>query len=189
MTWRGLAAMLLLAGCTPTAPQPADTGDNEAVAVSVPGPETAIGAGNLPTPELDGVPTRAGRWRRDRAAAGDAAIFVEPTGRPVFALRCARAQRRLLFVLAGSAGPGAASSIKIITASGAASYPAMPRRFAPGSMATAAAEDSFITTALAQATGRMGVMLNGRRAIALPADSVIGDVIRDCATNRRAQSS
>jgi hypothetical protein len=140
--------MLLLAGCTPTAPQPADTGDNEAVAVSVPGPETAIGAGNLPTPELDGVPTLAGRWRRDRAAAGDAAIFVEPTGRPVFALRCARAQRRLLFVLAGSAGQGAAGSMKIITASGAASYPAMPRRFAPGSMAMAAAEDSFITTAL-----------------------------------------
>lgn len=180
-----LAVLIALAGCSPDKAPKAAT--NQIDAVTIPGPDAQVAAGSLPTPELDGVATTPGRWRRDRGPTGDAVIFADRGGRTLFGMRCARAKQRWLFVRAGEMGD--AGSMKIVTASGAASYPVLPRAFAPGVMAVAAIDDTFIATALAQATGRIGVLLGGGAVLAMPADAVIGDVVKDCMADRRAQSS
>lgn len=186
-----LAVLIAIAGCTPDAPRAPEAGTNQMEAVTIPGPDAQVAAGSLPTPELDGVATTPGRWRRDKGAAGgaggDAVIFADRGGRTLFGMRCARAKQRWLFVRAGK--PSGAGSMKIVTTSGAASYPVLPRAFAPGVIAAAAIDDPFIATSLAQATGRIGVMLGGGTVLAMPADAVIGDVVKDCLANRRAQSS
>lgn len=182
-----LAVLVALAGCSPDAPPAPEASTNQIEAVTIPGPDAQVAAGSLPTPELDGVATTPGRWRRDRGPTGDAVIFADRGGRTLFGMRCARAKQRWLFVRAGNSG--GAGSMKIVTASGAASYPVLPRAFAPGVIAAAAIDDPFIATSLAQATGRIGVMLSGGAVLAMPADAVIGDVVRDCMANRRAQSS
>lgn len=187
-----LAVLVALTGCSPDAPPAPEAGTNQMEIVTIPGPDAQVAAGSLPTPELDGVATTPGRWRRDRGAGGgaggDAVIFADRGGRTLFGMRCARAKQRWLFVRAGAVG-GGAGSMKIVTASGAASYPVLPRAFAPGVIAAAAIDDPFIATSLAQATGRIGVMLSGGAVLAMPAEAVIGDVVRDCVANRRAQSS
>ena len=187
MKRRWLAVPMLLAACTPTAPQGGNATAQDDVRVSIPGPDTVIAAGILPTPELDGLALTAGRWRLDANPAGDTAVFRDSTSQVLFAIRCGRAQRRWLFVIGAAAGAG--SSMKIITGSGAASYPAMPRAFAPGTMARAPIDDPFITTALAQARGSFGVMLGSRKALVMPLDRVVGDVIEGCSGIRQAQSS
>ncbi len=182
-----LAVLIALAGCSPDKAPVPEAGTNQTEAVTIPGPDAQVAAGSLPTPELDGVATTPGHWRRDKAVGGDAVIFADRGGRTLFGMRCARAKQRWLFVRAGN--PGGAGSMKIVTASGAASYSVLPRAFAPGVIAAAAIDDPFIATSLAQATGRIGVMLGGGAVLAMPAEAVIGDVVRDCVANRRAQSS
>ncbi|WP_374147823.1 hypothetical protein [Sphingomonas sp. 28-63-12] len=186
-----MAGLIVLASCAPSPDQAADKGNATAVVVSVAGPDRVVVAGALPTPELDGVTTTPGHWRRDSAPAGDAAVFVDQHGQTQFAMRCDRAAHRLLFVRAAPAGDG--GMLKIITGSGAASFVARPRRFAPGAMAAVPFDDSFVTAALATASGRIGVMLTGsaapNRTLAIPADAMIGGVIGDCRANYRAQSS
>ncbi len=182
-----LAVLIALAGCTPDASPAPEAGVNQADAVTIPGPDAAVAAGSLPTPELDGIATTAGAWRRDAGADGGAVIFADRQGNALFAMRCAVAKRRWLFVRAGQSASG--RSIKIVTASGATSYPAVSRDFAPGVMASAPIDDPFIATSLAQATGRIGVMLDGEKALVMPADAVIGALVGDCVANRKAQSS
>ena len=176
-------AVIGLAGCAPPADTPPTKPDDASVAVSVPGPDRVIASGTLPTPELDGVAITAGHWRRDVGPAGDAAVFVDRAGQTQFALRCDSARHRLLFI---RAAPGAADGmLKIITGSGAASFVARPRAFAPGVMAAVPIDDSFISTALAREKGRIGVMLTGSSTpgatLAIPADGAIAAVIGDCA--------
>ncbi|OYY75629.1 MAG: hypothetical protein B7Y43_18790 [Sphingomonas sp. 28-62-20] len=176
-----LAAALLvaLAGCSPPAPSASDTAttENDTAAVSIAGPDNAIGAATLPTPELDGVATAPGRWRLDAAPAGDAALFGAAAGGPAFALRCDRAARRMLFVLAGSEHEG---MLRIVTTTGAAAFPARPRRFAPGVVASTALDDPFLGEVLAPATGRIGVKLGQARTLAMPADTMVAAVIKEC---------
>lgn len=187
-----LAALMMLAGCAPGAPTSGTpTADNASAssddAVSIPGPDAAIGAGLLPMPELDGVVAAAGGWVRDRDAAGDAAVFRDPAGHILFAMRCVRAQRRWLFVSAAPIGRG--DRLKIITGSGASTYPVTPRAFAPGSMASTPIDDPFVTIALAKATGRVGVVLGAGKPLAMPVDTVIAQVIGTCLEAHEAQSS
>ncbi len=178
MNRRWLAVLVALAGCAPTAPQIDNAATTDNMAVTIPGPDSAIGAGSLPTPELDGVAATAGHWRIDVNPAGDAAVFRDRAGQLVFGMRCARAGRRWLFVMGAAAGGG--SSMKLITASGAASYPVLPRAFAPGSMARTPIDDPFITTALAQAIGRLGVVLGSGKALVMPLDGAVRGVIENC---------
>ncbi|WP_374131705.1 hypothetical protein [Sphingomonas sp. 28-62-20] len=185
------AAFIGLASCAPSADTPPTKPEDASVTISVPGPDRVIASGILPTPELDGVAITAGHWRHDVGPAGDAAVFVDTAGQTQFALRCDSARHRLLFVRAVPAAAG--GMLKIITGSGAASFVARPRAFAPGVMAAVPIDDSFISTALARAKGRIGVMLTGSSApgatLAMPADGAIAAVIGDCAGRSQAQSS
>lgn len=150
--------------------------------VSVPGPDDAVGAAALPTPELDGVASAAGHWRLDTNTDGQTAAFVDRAGVAQFAIRCDRAARRIIFVRAS--GGGISGMVKIITGSGAASYVAKGRRFAPGVLASVPINDSFITTSLAEARGRIGVVMAGTPTLAMVADHSIGAVINSCSANR-----
>ena len=73
-----LAVLIAIAGCTPDAPRAPETGTNQMEAVTIPGPDAQVAAGSLPTPELDGVATTPGRWRRDRGAGGGAGGATTP---------------------------------------------------------------------------------------------------------------
>lgn len=184
--------LLMLAACAPQAPEAVDQPNAaDEVTVSIPGPDRVVAAGALPTPELDGVATTPGRWVRDAGRDGDAALFSGINGGVLFALRCDRQHGQLVFVRSTplAALPAAGAMMKIITDTGATSYAAMPRRFAPGAMATVPAGDAFVATSLAQAKGRIGVLLTGGKALAMPADAVVGVAIRSCAPMAPAQSS
>ena len=178
---------LALAGCQPKSPEKAAGAGKDAFAVSVPGPDRSILGGALPTPELDGVVTAAGGWRLDRDAIGPGAIFSGPGDRPIFAMRCDRRHGVLIFTLAGASGSG--GRLKIVTGSGAASYAAQPRSYAPGVMAQAPITDSFVHDALARASGRIGVKLDGAPTVAMPADPALSAVVMGCDGRRTAQSS
>ncbi len=187
MKWLGLS-VLGLAACSPAAPSGTPIADNtQPVLVSVLAADQPVVAGALPTPELDGVRMAVGKWRLDAADTGDAALFVDRKGGLLFGIRCDRRKGRVMFVKSGDASPG--YRLKIITASGASTYPAHARDFATGVMAIAPASDSFILTSLAHAQGRIGAMLDGQPALSVPADKMIGAVIGNCDPDHRAQSS
>lgn len=189
-----LALMLLPAACTPPAPPTASNSAQEAqgaVRISIPGPDHQITAGTLPAPEIDGVPVTPGTWVRDSGKDGDAALFTDARGTTLFAVRCQRSRRALLFVRSVPATPGA--MMKIVTATGATSYAAAPRRFAPGAMAVVPVGDGFVATSLAQVSGRIGIVMAGSETLVMAATPMVGSVIGDCAARQsvgdRAQSS
>ncbi len=194
----GLLLALLLAAChqppqadpkaEPQGAAAANDGDlaDDPMRTTIAGPDRPVAAGTLPTPELDGVATAPGRWRIDRATTGDAALFGDGAKGPGFGIRCDRAAGRLLFVRAGTSNAG---MLRIITSTGAAGFPAAPRHFAPGVIASVPIGDPFLTNVLAGATGRIGVKLGTAPTFAVPADTVIGRVIGECVALRPAQSS
>lgn len=194
-----LMAVLVLAACAPSAPDKPVATPTATVKVDIPGPDVPVTAGTLPTPEIDGVAPTAGAWVRDPGRGGDAALFNDRRGATLFAVRCERGQHQLVFVRSASASPGA--MMRIVTPTGATSYTAVPRRFAPGAMATVPVGDGFVRTSLARATDRIGIVMTGSDTLVMAADRVIGEVIADCvaagaagaangaAATRAAQSS
>lgn len=190
MRWAVLALSVTVAACAPSADKPAPTPTGSAKPV-VFKPDTPLAPGALPAPEIDGVEPTPGEWVRDAGRGGDAALFNDWRGATLFAVRCDRARGKLLFVRAVPAAQGA--MMKIVTPTGATSYAATPRRFAPGAMATVPVADGFVRTSLARVADRIGIVMTGGNTLVVAGDRVIGAVIEDCAmkpgANGSAQSS
>ncbi len=191
----GALLALLLAACSQS-PAPAPRGNDAAqdidlaadpMRTSIIGPDHRVAAAILPAPEIEGVGIAPGKWQVDRAPGGDAALFGSGPGGPIFGLRCDVRGGRMVFVRART--PGGSGMMRIVTSTGAAAFVAAPRRFAPGVMATAPIGDVFLSDVLARATGKIGIQLGSAPAIIVPADRLIGEVIRGCIAARAAQSS
>lgn len=186
MKWAALALSVTVAACTPAADKPAPTPTGSAKTVVLK-PDMPIAPGALPAPEIDGVAPTPGRWVRDVGRGGDAALFSDGHGATLFAVRCDRARRELLFVRAAPAARGA--MMKIVTPTGATSYAATPRRFAPGTMAIVPVADGFVRTSLVKAADRIGVVMSGGNTLVVAGDPVIGSVIDDCGVKPVASHS
>lgn len=166
------AAALCACSAEPEPPTNAVTIDvpRPAPKAAAPVPPASLAPGELPSPELDRAVGTAGAWER----SGDVARFGAP-GRPAtFAMRCDPVAGTIAFLLPNNEG----STIRIVAASGAATYPAT----LDGDVlvAEATAEDRFVADALARAKGRIAVQVNDAAAIALPADPAIANVIERC---------
>ncbi len=168
-----LACLAGLAACSPEPDPPAN-----AVTVEVPQPVEAaatipsapLAPGELPAPELDGARAVGGTWE----VQGATARFGPAGARATFAIRCDREAGAIAFVRPGARG----STIRIVAASGAATYPAEPS----GGMlvAKASAQDRFVADTLARADERIAVQIDDGEALALPADPAIGRVVEQC---------
>lgn len=174
----GLA--LALAACGSDAPV-----DNASAGVVVPTPAASAlptaptipdAPGALPAPELDGARGVAGAWRLQASASGAAALFEANGSEAIFAVRCEPQTREVVLVRHGVTG----GSLRIVTRSAAATYPARPGGEAmPATLARVAADDSFLT-ALGAVRGRMAVLVDSDAALALPGDPAVARVIESC---------
>lgn len=174
-----LAALVLVGGCGDPEPPPADT----AVAVDVPPserlaesppPPPSTAAGALPAPELEDVGTALGTWVEREGAA----LFGPPQGGARLIVSCDREQGRVVFRRIGT--NRSAATMRIVTATGAATMVASvdpgPPRAVVGSLA---AGDLFLTS-LAATGDRFGVRIDQDRTLAMPADPAVGRVIAAC---------
>lgn len=169
-----LLCAVALAACSAEPEPPAN-----AVTIEVPRPapepvaavpNAPLAPGELPSPELEGAVAAAGRWER----VGDTARFGSPGRAATFAIRCHRAERKVAFLLPGGDG----ATMRIIAASGAATYPST--RSGSVLEAEATAEDRFVADTLRRAAGQIAVQAGDAAPIAMPADPAIAQAIEAC---------
>ena len=182
------AAALLLAACSseptpeptpstapsPTpSPAPAPAIDDRAQPRPRPG---GVAAAVLPAPELEG-PTAAGAWTLKASATGAAALFGVAGGEPQFAIRCDPGTRTLAFARAVSAG----GTVKLLTENGSATFAARAEGDgAPGIIAEAPAQYTFLTQSLARAEDGFAVQVDAGQPLRLPWDRAVAQVIGTC---------
>lgn len=180
---RRLAAglFLTLAACGSDAPE-----EDASVRVPVPAtpapvptqaPAMPDAPGALPAPELDAAPSVAGSWRLSASASGSEALFAGEGEAPIFGMRCEPQARAVVLVRHGVAG----ASLRLVTQSAAATYPAEPAGAA--TRARVAADDSFLS-ALAAERGPIAVLVDENAALALPGDPRIARVVEGCRAAR-----
>lgn len=181
-------AVLLLAGCS-SKPEPQPTPTTAAMPVPEaaplrvpaiddrPQPRPAPGgvaAAELPAPELE-VAQAAGGWTLKASATGAAALFGAAGAAPKLAIRCDPQARTIAFAL-----PGGGTRLRVVTASGTASFAAQPEAGLPGIVAEAPAQYTFVTQTLAHAQGGFAVAVEGAETLRLPWSRAVAQVIESC---------
>ncbi|GAA0727196.1 hypothetical protein [Sphingomonas japonica] len=173
-----LGCAALLAGCS-AEPEPAAN----AVTIAVPATETPaapvspaapLAPGELPAPELDGAVPATGSWEQ----AGAVARFGTKARPATFAIRCDPAARSIAFIRPGARG----AAIRIVAASGAATYPAINEG---GTLvAQTTADDRFVADTLMRADGQLAVQIDTAPPLSIPTDRRVRDVIQGCSGPR-----
>ena len=127
------------------------------------------------------VPLTPGTWfYRIDGAAGSVAQFGPPGGIALFALRCDRAGRRIVFSRGGGAPPPAPQSIGFLTSFAGFAIPAARAAGQPPAVTATLPAAAADLDKLAFSRGRFVVTLAGAPRLVIPAWPEVGRVIEDC---------
>lgn len=165
----GIALLVLLAGCVPSAPPPAP--QPEPRPVPTPPPPAA------PPPPADwrDAPITPGGWAYRAEPTGATAMFGRASAEASFIARCDRSARSVTLSMAGSAP----TAITITTSTGRRVLQATPLAGAPGRVgAPLSASDRFLDE-MAYSRGRFMLQAGGATLL-IPSWPEFARAIEDC---------
>lgn len=165
-------ALLALAGCSPTRPEPAPAPQPDRP-IAAPSPAPAA-----PKGEWIDWPITPGMWTYRTDGRGSLALFGEAGRDAIFIIRCDQPRRQLFLSRAGSVGDGAAMLLR--ASAGQSSYPAGNSGGTPPYAAISVSPRDIMMDRIAYSRGRFAVETSGLESLAIPAWPEFSRVVEDC---------